>query len=598
MESFKSDLRSCCLINKNGINIERLNDVFFDLTQTKICYDSKFNSLEEFLRSIPDTVELVETSYGTIVFGVSTSNQAHLLKLIRGQKNEPSNLIYRKPNNKSLAESGKEIVRSQFNNSDHRAYYGGKENRPRNKDTGKSYSNHSKGRRSTEKDARLPPKFNALKSNSVFELTSDINTTDYDCDYKADLDRFIEEHKLEQATYSSPEPMVIVKDGETMKAYLSNLHVGDQCWITFPTYFDCPERAQNYLAKKALDQLKCMIKLQEDSIEQHTNENMINNLVKLFDQDVNSFLSTYLEKKYFDTYGKRLNHNWLDIVKNYSMLFSVDSFKSRDKIYWTISLINSQSSQIQQQNDSMDINSIDCSMEYGERTETAKSEFIEKSTTLDSIQEQPEFSIDKPVDNWKVIVLNTESDWREEIVLWFNQRWLRLVENTQELNRILSKIHVYYVDEQKGLPPSEPITINKVYAVLKDKSVYRAKVLELIGEEVKCLFLDNGSYENVSKDKFFELEDEFASSLPFKASEVELENVNIHNEETRQLMVKYVDFKMKENNNSLCWIAKPTSFNSDPISVRLYDRSSGNDVLINQLMANFINNSLKDKKSI
>ena len=59
MESFKSDLRSVLLANKRGAQLNELPRLYQALTGKRIYYNrDRFDSLESFLKSMPDTCQL------------------------------------------------------------------------------------------------------------------------------------------------------------------------------------------------------------------------------------------------------------------------------------------------------------------------------------------------------------------------------------------------------------------------------------------------------------------------------------------------------------------------------------------------------------
>ena len=410
-------------------------------------------------------------------------------------------------------------------------------------------------------------------------------------------------------------PELTKKDGKALNAYLANLHIGERSFLTFPTYYDSPEHAENAIAKIALDRLRCETASNcLRTTEQSTDANIINDLVKLFDEDDDSFRSTYLENKYFEINGQKLDSNWIEIVES-SNLFSVDTVKSYNKTYHTITLIRS--SAIDQDNepdlsgpnDSNGSNSLNEDNNSSGTLESA--DYLDKSPGPDLIRddnnngafESADYSNESPAGRWSPAGLYLIRELPEELPLVGNKNWkvkvlnaqngklwLRLVENTANLVELLNRLGAYYMDRNQ-CDSVRTIIIDNIYVVLMDAKVFRAKALKFVDEDlVRCFFLDDGIFENVSIDKLFEIEDEFIK-LPFQAFQVELENLKDLDEESKLLLDKYIDYKMKEHNNSLSLIAKPISF--DPTTVRLLYETEfkSHDTNLNEMISNFIKNS-------
>ena len=94
-------------------------------------------------------------------------------------------------------------------------------------------------------------------------------------------------------------------------------------------------------------------------------------------------------------------------------------------------------------------------------------------------------------------------------------------------------------------------------------------------DQVACYFLDDGIYEKIAKSNLRELDERFMQ-LPFQAFNVQLDGLEGKSD---CLFRKFFDEKMRSNDDALCLIARPTSY--EPITVRLFDTSGSNDLDLN-----------------
>ncbi|XP_077560350.1 uncharacterized protein LOC144175148 isoform X1 [Haemaphysalis longicornis] len=95
-------LRSILTSEKNGIPLRKLDGEYRMLTGNRIPYRQfGFNTMEEYLESIPDTVRLARGYDGEVlVHVVVTESTAHVAQMVRGQKStkpKPMRTTYRRP---------------------------------------------------------------------------------------------------------------------------------------------------------------------------------------------------------------------------------------------------------------------------------------------------------------------------------------------------------------------------------------------------------------------------------------------------------------------------------------------------------------------
>ncbi|KAL3248221.1 hypothetical protein MRX96_056632 [Rhipicephalus microplus] len=103
MEEVKTILRSILTSEKAGIQLRYLDNEYRTLTGMRIPYRQLgFNTLEEYLYSIPDVVRLSRNAEGNLVVSVVvTESTAHVAEMVRGQKSAKPRPVakksYRRP---------------------------------------------------------------------------------------------------------------------------------------------------------------------------------------------------------------------------------------------------------------------------------------------------------------------------------------------------------------------------------------------------------------------------------------------------------------------------------------------------------------------
>lgn len=178
---------------------------------------------------------------------------------------------------------------------------------------------------------------------------------------------------------------------------------------------------------------------------------------------------------------------------------------------------------------------------------------------------------------------------------------LRLTNNTEKLDKLITDLHKFYNEDRKG-KRVENLIINKIYAAVFDGAVFRVQSILIEGKEVYCWFLDDGIIEKINKSNLYEIDNEFMK-LPFQAFNVRLDGLQ---DQSESLIQKFIDNKMKENDDALCLIARiiPTETTNDDTTnddttndettliVRLYDTSKDDqDIDLNKEIIEFIENS-------
>ena len=190
--------------------------------------------------------------------------------------------------------------------------------------------------------------------------------------------------------------------------------------------------------------------------------------------------------------------------------------------------------------------------------------------------------------------LNRDEDW-QVMILRANSREivLRLTNNIDELDELITDLQKFYNEDHLGERCTN-VVINKIYAAVFDDAVFRVQAILQEGNEVHCWFHDDGIVEKILRTNLYEIDSRFMK-FPFQAFTVQLDGLT---DQSESLTKKFIDDKMKENDDVLCLIARPISFD-DPITVRLYDTSNDDkDIDLNEEIIKFIEtNTLPGSKS-
>ncbi|KAL3890208.1 hypothetical protein ACJMK2_002681 [Sinanodonta woodiana] len=88
LKMVKSMLRATLISSKDGIPADTLLRDYEELTMEPLPFKSLgFSSLEEFIQSIPDVVEVIRNADGyTIYKAVACRSNKHILELVQRQK--------------------------------------------------------------------------------------------------------------------------------------------------------------------------------------------------------------------------------------------------------------------------------------------------------------------------------------------------------------------------------------------------------------------------------------------------------------------------------------------------------------------------------
>lgn len=176
-------------------------------------------------------------------------------------------------------------------------------------------------------------------------------------------------------------------------------------------------------------------------------------------------------------------------------------------------------------------------------------------------------------EDWDVLVLRSTNS--REVVL-------RLINNTDKLDVLIADLQKYYNEEKRGTKVKNVI-INRMYAAVFDDAVFRVQAVQLEGSQVYCWFLDDGIVEKIQRSNLYELSNRFLK-LSFQAFAVALDGLEYQSE---NLIRRFIDNKMKQNDDSLCLYARPVR--SDPLTVRLYDTTNEEkDIDVNEDILKFI----------
>ena len=354
-------------------------------------------------------------------------------------------------------------------------------------------------------------------------------------------------------------------------AYFSKVQIGDKSWLVCPISYRTPEGADNAVAKKALDQLKAHNLSDVECFEQTENVVLTERIIQIFkqeDENNTSIFSTQIEELFLRKYNQKLNENWIDVIET-TNVFEVERLKAGTKLLITVAL-------------TADYLNGKLKLAPDDGSEKKKNENIEnlmgQVADLDLVstsddQELPEELELSKDEDWQILVLRTTSS---------NQLVVRLTNNTDKLDELISKLNKFYNERKLGVNVDK-IILKKIYAAVFDGAVFRVEALLLEGDQVHCWFLDDGINEKISKLNLREMDNEFMK-FPFQAFTVHLDGLE---NESESLIRRFVDNKRQEHDDAFCLIARPTCY--EPITVKLFDTTNEEtDIVLNQEIKSYI----------
>ena len=410
--------------------------------------------------------------------------------------------------------------------------------------------------------------------------------------------------------------------------YYSKVQFGDKyCFVTFPSCYTSQENALKAISKKALEGLKTTL-LSKSTSKIAQEDDLVNNIIKLFSDNEDTILSDYLVKRYFEVYQQCLESNWIELIKS-SKLFTVDEIKISSKLFISISLNNNKSTidqpieyteSLKNEEEDEELNYYpfydqiyisnknikECAITEEIQLPSFEEMFakhlkscnrvgyfnVQDRKKLDLIRELPD-SVKIPNDSdFEVLILSGRSANDGNV-------FLRLLEYSNDLDTLINEMNELYLRRRKGRRIENTI-IDNVYVALFNRPndqiegiVSRIKVIELIGSGlVNCLFLDDGFIDIISVENLREIEDPFLQ-LPFQALEVKLDfGFTKIEKEFKRLINEIIEFKLIEqeaSSSSLCLIGKLTNSGEPIATIGLFDTSNNDyDIDLNQLIAKFI----------
>ena len=119
-------------------------------------------------------------------------------------------------------------------------------------------------------------------------------------------------------------------------------------------------------------------------------------------------------------------------------------------------------------------------------------------------------------------------------------------------------------------------------------AVFRVQAMLQDDDKVICYFMDDGIFEKIDLSNLRELDQRFMV-LPFQAFHLQLDGIK---DKSDSLFRRFFDEKMRQSDDALCLIARPTSY--EPLTVRLFDTSGVEDLDLNSELLDYIAASMKD----
>ncbi|XP_064480857.1 tudor domain-containing protein 7-like isoform X2 [Ornithodoros turicata] len=319
--------------------------------------------------------------------------------------------------------------------------------------------------------------------------------------------------------------------------WLSTLKLNNRTFNSYPIEKPTRMEAEEEAARRAVEALKI-----QGGISAELAVTPVSTLqeVQAFVERINELVSgkpnglwnTVIPDVYRDEYRERIPEGWLDVVRRASAICISDWKEGRCILYPQPAGIG-----VSSQGDAASSDS-----------ETGSVVFPEPIALPER-------------DYWDVFVTSAPST---DLVSF------RLVDYSEQYEELANEMDQYY---SEAMPMVIDPTEGGLYALRSEDSWLRVQLVELMGSQAECYFVDHGDMDAVDSSKLRELEGRFLN-LPFQAVQCQLEGLAEFAEEklAAQLLAKMVFGKV---------LVAEVCSREDPIRAVLYDTATAEDVNLN-----------------